>query len=99
MSKSMRCLTIALRNISETDRIILGYLTYHSGKLYNQALYLLQTRQAKISMYDLYNEMQSSISLKALQSRTVRIVLDETVRAYKNWLEYLKPPENFDGTE
>jgi len=41
--------------------------------------------------------VNSSVSLKALQSRTTQIILDETVRAYKNWLDYLKHPEKFKG--
>ncbi len=99
MPKSMRCFIIALRNASEREKIVLGYLTYHSGKLYNQALYLLQTKQAKLNMYDLYRKLQTSIVLKALHSRTAQIVLDETIRAYKNWLNYIRHPEKFKGKQ
>ncbi len=76
-----------------------GYLTYNSGKLYNRALYLLENKLAKVNMFDLYNKLSSSIHLKALQSRTVQIVLNKLVRAYRNWFEYLKDPEKFKGQE
>ncbi|ADC89305.1 transposase, IS605 OrfB family [Thermocrinis albus DSM 14484] len=94
MSKSLRCITISLNDLPKEYRIVLGYLTYHSGKLYNQALYFLKNKLAKVNMFDLYNKLNSSIHLKALQSRTAQIVLDELVRAYKNWFEFqIKPPK------
>ncbi len=99
MSKSLRCLTITLNNIPPEYKIILGYITYHSGKLYNQALYLLKNKLAKVNMFDLYNKLNSSVHLKALQSRTAQIVLDELVRAYRNWFEFLKNPQKFRGQE
>ncbi|ADC88986.1 transposase, IS605 OrfB family [Thermocrinis albus DSM 14484] len=99
MPKSLRCITISLNDLPEEYRIVLGYLTYHSGKLYNQALYLLKNKLAKVNMFDLYNKLNSSIHLKALQSRTAQIVLDELVRAYKNWFEFLKNPQKFKGQE
>ncbi len=37
MPKTLRCLTIALTDIPAEYQIALGYLTYHSGKLFNQA--------------------------------------------------------------
>lgn len=97
MPEPLRCLTIALTYIPEEYRITLGYLTYHSGKLYNQALYLLKNKLAKVNMFDLYSRLNSSIHLKALQSRSAQIVLDQLVRAYINWFEYLKNPEKFKG--
>jgi len=85
MPKSLRCLTIALTDIPDEYKIALGYLTYHSGKLFNQALYIVKTKQAKINTYDLYNKLKdSSLHLKSLQSRSAQIVLDELVRAFKN---------------
>ena len=85
MPKPLRCLTIALTDIPTEYQIALGYLTYHSGKLFNQALYLVKTKQAKINTYDLYNKLKdSSLHLKNLQSRSAQIVLDELVRAFKN---------------
>ncbi len=81
----LRCLTINLTDIPDEYKIALGYLTYHSGKLFNQALYLVKTKQAKINTYDLYNKLKdSSLHLKKLQSRSAQIVLDELVRAFKN---------------
>jgi len=85
MPKSLRCLTIALTDIQEEYKIALGYLTYHSGKLFNQALYLVKAKQAKINTFDLYNKLKdNSLHLKSLQSRSAQIVLDELVRAFKN---------------
>ena len=85
MPKPLRCLTIALTDIPTEYQIALGYLTYHSGRLFNQALYLVKTKQAKINTYDLYNKLKNnSLHLKNLQSRSAQIVLDELVRAFKN---------------
>ncbi|MGC8814929.1 MAG: RNA-guided endonuclease InsQ/TnpB family protein, partial [bacterium] len=84
MPTSMRCLTISLNNLPEEHKVVLGYLTYHSGRLYNQALYLLKNRQAKVNVFDLYNKLKDSLHSRNLQSRTAQIVLDELVRAYKN---------------
>ena len=85
MPKPLRCLTIVLTDIPDEYKIALGYLTYHSGKLFNQALYLVKTKQAKINTYDLYNKLRdNSLHLKNLQSRCAQIVLDELVRAFKN---------------
>ncbi|MGC8816171.1 MAG: RNA-guided endonuclease InsQ/TnpB family protein, partial [bacterium] len=80
----MRCLSISLNNLPEEYKVVLGYLTYHSGKFYNHALYLLKNKQAKVNMYDLYKKLKGSLHSKNLQSRTAQIVLDELVRAYKN---------------
>jgi len=100
MPKPLRCLTIALSDIPEEYKIALGYLTYHSGKLYNQALYSVKTKQAKINTYDLYNKLKdTSFHLKNLQSRSAQIVLDELVRAFENWFEYLQNSEKFKGQE
>ncbi len=98
-TKSLRCLTITLNDLPSEYRVVLGYLTYHSGKLYNQALFLLKNRLVKVGMFDLYNKLSSSVHLKSLQSRSAQIVLDELVRAYKNWLEYLKDPHKLKGQE
>ena len=85
MPKSLRCLTISLTDIPEEYKLVLGYLTYHSGKLFNQALYLVKTKQAKVNTFDLYNRLKdNSLHLKGLQSRSAQIVLDELVRAFKN---------------
>jgi len=97
--KNLRCLTIVLNDLPPEYKVVLGYLTYHSGKLYNQALYLIKNRLAKVNMFDLYNKLNSSVHLKALQSRSAQIVLEELVRAYKNWFEYLKDPQKFKGQE
>jgi len=65
MSKFLRGLTIALTDIPNEYKIALGYLTYHSGKLFNQALYPIKTQKAKFNTYDLYNKLKdSSLHLK-----------------------------------
>ena len=87
-----RCLTINLKRLSEDYRIALGYMCYHSAKLWNQALFLLNKKEAKLNFYDLYNRLRSSVHLRALQSRASQIALDELVRAYKN---HFKEPEKF----
>ena len=85
MPKSLRCLTIALTDIPIEYKIALGYLTYHSGKFFNQALYLVKTKRVKTNIYDLYNKLKNnSLHLKNLQSRSAQIVLDELVRVFKN---------------
>ncbi len=98
MPKSLRSLSISLTDIPEEYKIVLGYLTYHSGKLFNQALYLLKTNRAKVNTFDLYNKLKDDfLHLKSLQSRSAQIVLDELVRAFKNWFEFLKNPKKFKG--
>ncbi len=37
MPKPLKCFSRALTNIPTEYQIALGYLTYHSGKLFNQA--------------------------------------------------------------
>lgn len=87
MPKPLRCLSIALNDIPNEYQIALGYLTYHSGKFFNQALHLVKTKQAKINTYDLYNKLKdNSLHLKNLQSRSAQIVLNQFVRAFKNTL-------------
>ncbi len=98
MPKSLRCFSISLTDIPEEYKIVLGYLTYHSGKLFNQALYLVKTKQAKVNTFDLYNKLKDdSLHLKSLQSRSAQIVLDELVRAFENWFKFLKNPKKFKG--
>ena len=97
--KSLRCLTITLNDPPPEYKVVLGCLAYHSGKLYNQALYLLKNKLAKVNTFDLYNKLNSSVHLKALQSRSAQIVLEELVRAYRNWFGYLKDPQKFKGQE
>jgi len=48
MSKSLRCLTIALIDIPNEYKIAFSYLTYHSGKLFNQAPYLIKTKKLNL---------------------------------------------------
>ena len=98
-TKNLRCLTITLNDLPPEYKVVLGYLTYHSGKLYNQALYLLKNKLAKVNMFDLYNKLNSSVHLKSLQSRSAQIVIEELVRAYRNWFDYLKDPQKFKGQE
>lgn len=100
MPKPLRCITIAFTDLPNEYKIVLGYLTYHSGRLFNQALYSIKTKQAKVNTYDLYNKLKdNSLHLKNLQSRCAQIVLDELVRAFKNWFEFLHNPEKFKGQE
>lgn len=75
-----RSLRIELNNITS---IILGYLTYHAGKLWNEANYLVGNKLAKPNKFDLYNKLKDiSIHKKSLQSRTAQIVLDELSRGW-----------------
>ncbi len=90
--KVFRCITINLKRLPKDYRTALGYMCYHSAKLWNQALFLLNKKEAKLNFYDLYNRLRSSVHLRALQSRASQIILDELVRAYKN---YFKEPEKF----
>ncbi len=42
-------------------------------------------------MYDIYNKIKdNSIHKKSLHSRTAQIVIDELVRAWKNFFDYLE---------
>ncbi|WP_457643566.1 RNA-guided endonuclease InsQ/TnpB family protein [Persephonella sp.] len=94
--KVKRSLRIELNSIDQTTQIILGYLTYHAGKLWNEANYLVKNKLAKPNQYDLYNKLKdTSVHKKSLQSRTAQIVLDELSRAWQNFFDYLQKPEKY----
>ena len=56
-NKVKRSLRIELNNIDNIAQIILGYITYHAGKLWNKASYLVKNEQAKANKFDLYNKL------------------------------------------
>ncbi len=92
--KVKRSLRIELNNTDQTTNIVLGYLTYHAGKLWNEANYLVKNKLAKPNKFDLYNKLKdTSIHKKSLQSRTAQIVLDELSRGWQNFFKYLQKPE------
>ena len=94
--KAKRALVVELKCLSEEQEVILGYLTYHAGKLWNQANYLIKNSLAKPDYRDLYNKLKDSpIHLHSLQSRSAQIVLDELSRGWKNFFEFLKDPEKY----
>ncbi len=94
--KAKRSLRIELNNINSTTQIVLGYLTYHAGKLWNEANYLVKNKLAKPNKFDLYNKLKdTSIHKKSLQSRTAQIVLDELSRGWQNFFKYLQEPEKY----
>ena len=76
--KVKRSLRIELNNADTITNIVLDYLTYHAGELWNEANYLVKNKLAKPNKYDLYNKLKdTSIHKKSLQSRTAQIVLGE----------------------
>jgi len=94
--KVKRSLRIELNNIDQTTSIVLGYLTYHAGRLWNEANYLVKNKLAKPNKFDLYNKLKdTSIHKKSLQSRTAQIVLDELSRGWQNFFRYLQTPEKY----
>jgi putative transposase len=91
-----RALVIELNRLAKEQEIILGYLTYHAGKLWNQANYLVKNELAKPDYRDLYNKLKdNSINLRSLQSRCAQIVLDELSRGWSNFFKFLKDPEKY----
>lgn len=94
--KVKRALVIELNRLTKEQEIILGHLTYHAGKLWNQANYLIKNRLAKPDYRDLYNKLKdNSIHLRSLQSRSAQVVLDELSRAWSNFFKFLKDPEKY----
>ncbi len=94
--KVKRSLRIELNSIDQTTQIVLGYLTYHAGKLWNEANYIVKNKLAKPNKFDLYNKLKdTSIHKKSLQSRTAQIVLDELSRGWQNFFKYLQTPEKY----
>ncbi len=94
--KIKRSLKIELNNADKTTNIVLGYLTYHAGKLWNEANYLVKNKLAKPNKFDLYNKLKdTSIHKKSLQSRTAQIILDELSRGWQNFFKYLQEPEKY----
>lgn len=89
-----RAICIELNDLNEEERIVLGHLTYHSGKLWNQANYLIKHRQAKANYMDLYHKLKDeSLHLKSLHSRSAQITLDELARAWRNFFNWKDDPE------
>jgi len=94
--KVKRSLRIELNNADLTVSIVLGYLTYHAGRLWNEANYLVKNKLAKPNQYELYNKLKdTSIHKKSLQSRTAQIVLDELSRSWQNFFKFLQTPEKY----
>ena len=94
--KVKRAISFELNHLTEEQEIILGYLTYHAGKLWNQANYLVRNKLAKPDYRDLYNKLKdNSINLRSLQSRSAQIVLDELSRGWSNFFKFLKDPEKY----
>jgi len=94
--KTKRAIVLELNNLTEEQQIILGHLTYHAGKLWNQANYLVKNRLAKPDYRDLYNKLKdTSLHLRSLQSRSAQIVLDELSRGWSNFFKFLENPEKF----
>ncbi len=94
--KVKRAIVFELNRLTDQQRIILGYLTYHAGRLWNQANYLIKNKLAKPDYRDLYNKLKDeSLHLRSLQSRCAQIVLDELSRGWNNFFKFLKDPEKF----
>jgi len=94
--KVKRAIVLELNNLTEEQQIIIGYLTYHAGKLWNQANHLVKNRLAKPDYRNLYNKLKgTSLHLRSLQSRSAQIVLDELSRGWKNFFKFLENPKNF----
>ncbi len=94
--KIKRAIVFELNHLSKKQQIILGHLTYHAGRLWNQANYLVKNRLAKPDYRDLYNKLKdASLHLRSLQSRYAQIVLDELSRGWKNFFKFLENPEKF----
>ena len=98
--KVKRAIVFELSCLTEEQKIVFGYLTYHAGKLWNQANYLVRNRLAKPDYRDLYNKLKdASLHLRSLQSRSAQIVLDELSRGWKNFFKFLENPEKFKEKE
>ena len=94
--KVKRALVIELNHLTKEQEIILGHLTCHAGKLWNQANYLIRNRLAKADYRDLYNKLKGdSINLRSLHSRSAQIILDELSRGWSNFFKFLKDPERY----
>ena len=94
--KTKRAITIELNSLTKEQELIIGHLTYHTGRLWNQANYLIKNKLAKVNIFDLYNKLKdNSIHLRSLHSRSAQIVLDELVRAWNNFFKFLKNQEKY----
>ncbi|HIE58575.1 MAG TPA: hypothetical protein EYP82_01275 [Hydrogenothermaceae bacterium] len=94
--KVKRSLRIELNNVDPTTSMVLGYITYHAGKLWNEANFLVKNKLAKPNIFDLYNKLKdTSIHKKSLQSKAAQIVLDELSRSWQNFFKYLQTPEKY----
>ena len=94
--KVKRAIVFELSRLTEEQKIILGYLTYHAGKLWNQANYLIKNKLAKPYYVDLYHKLKdTSIHLLSLQSRCAQIIPDELARGWSNFFKFLENPKKF----
>ncbi|GAB6163879.1 hypothetical protein JCM12298_30390 [Desulfothermus naphthae] len=94
--KTKRAIVFELNNLTGKEQIILGHLTYHAGRLWNQANYLVKNRLAKPDYRDLYNKLKdTSLHLRSLQSRSAQIVLNELTRGWSNFFKFLENPKKF----
>ncbi|RMA93346.1 hypothetical protein CLV39_1412, partial [Hydrogenothermus marinus] len=95
--KTKKAISFELNNrLTDEQLIIIGHLTYHAGKLWNQANYLIQNKLAKPLYKDLYHKLKdSSVNLRSLHSRSAQIILDELSRAWNNFFNFLKSPESY----
>ena len=97
--KVKRALVIELNSLTKEQEIILGHLTYHAGKLWNQANYLVKNKLTKPAYRELYNKLKDkSIHLCTIQSRSAQIVLDELSRGWNNFFKFLKDPKRYKKT-
>ena len=89
--KVKRNLRIELNKIDKTTKIVLDYLTYYTGKLWDEVKHLIKDKPVKPNRFDLYNKLKdASIHKKSLQSKTAQIALDELSRAWQNFFKYLQ---------
>jgi len=98
--KVKRVLVFELNPLTKEEEITLGHLTYHAGRLWNQANYLIKNKLARPNCQELYNRLKdTSIHLRSLQTYSAQIVLDELSRRWINFFKFLENPEKFKKKE
>ena len=105
--KSIRVIPIDLSKYPDDYQLIFGYLTYHAGKLWNEANYLLHENKDKPEdqreilvdrlggrLYKILNKL-GSIHLVSLAGKPGVTILQELCRAWINFFDYCKNPNKY----
>jgi putative transposase len=90
-------MVMELKNLSDEQFTILSYLTYHAGKLWNQANYLIHNKKVEPLSKKLYTALKdTSAAHKALPNVVKNYLYREVQKA---WVNFFKSCKNNDKSK